>query len=135
MTFQKYQTYGRKYKMVGIDIIDIERVDGSDEFLNKIANEKEIEYVKKSFCDSLRIQRTGALFCVKEAVMKALDLGKGSGVVFKDIELTHQPSGKPSVILHGKALERLNQAYSGKRIEVSLSHTPITAIAIAIVAD
>ena len=46
--------------MVGIDIIDIERVDGSDEFLNKIANEKEIEYVKKSFCDSLRLQRAGA---------------------------------------------------------------------------
>ena len=29
--------------MVGIDIIDIERVDKSDEFLQKIANEKEIE--------------------------------------------------------------------------------------------
>ena len=121
--------------MVGIDIIDIERVDGSDEFLNKIARDGEIDYIKKSFCDSLRLQRTGALFCVKEAVMKALGLGKNSGVVFKDIELTHQPSGKPTVLLHGVALEKMNSDHPGKHIEVSLSHTPISAIAIAIVTD
>lgn len=118
--------------MVGIDIIDIERVDKSQEFLKKIANESEIEYVSKSFCESLRHQRTGALFCVKEAVMKALEMGKNSGVVFKDIELSHEESGKPIVILHGKALERYNERFFGKKIEVSLSHTPIMAIAIAI---
>ena len=56
--------------MIGIDCIDIERVDKSDEFLQKIARDNEIEYIKKSFCESLRLQRTGALFCVKEAVMK-----------------------------------------------------------------
>lgn len=119
--------------MVGVDIIDIDRVDESEEFLNKIANEKEKEYVKKSFCDSLRKQRTGALFCVKEAVMKALEMGKGSGVTFKDIELDHEESGKPIVILHGMALEKYNSNFNNKKIEVSLSHTPVTAIAIAII--
>ena len=118
--------------MVGIDIIDIERVDKSEEFLKKIANEKEIEYVQKSFCESLRHQRTAALFCVKEAVMKALEMGKNSGVVFKDIEISHEDSGKPIVILHGKALEKYQQSFIDKRIEISLSHTPIMAIAIAI---
>lgn len=124
--------HGRKFKMVGIDIIDIERVDKSEEFLKKIANEKEIEYVQKSFCESLRHQRTGALFCVKEAVMKALEMGKNSGVVFKDIELSHEESGKPIVILHGKALEKYQQNFADKKIEISLSHTPVMAIAIAI---
>lgn len=119
--------------MVGIDIIDIERVDTSDEFLEKIANESEIEYVKKSFCESLRHQRTGALFCVKEAVMKALEMGKGSGVVFKDIELSHEESGKPVVILHGKAKEKFESDFAGKKIEISLSHTPLNAIAMAII--
>lgn len=119
--------------MVGIDIIDIERVDKSDEFLNRIANDNEIEYVKKSFCESLRHQRTGALFCVKEAVMKALEMGKNSGVVFKDIELSHEESGKPIVILHGKALEKYNNFFKGKNIEISLSHTPEYATAIAII--
>ena len=119
--------------MIGIDIIDIERVDTSDEFLQKIANEKEIEYVKKSFCESLRHQRIGALFCVKEAVMKALEMGKNSGVLFKDIELMHEDSGKPTIILHGKALEKYNKNYADKKIEISLSHTPQMATAIAII--
>lgn len=119
--------------MVGIDIIDIERVDTSEKFLEKIALENEIQYVKKSFCESLRHQRTGALFCVKEAVMKALEMGKDSGVVFKDIELSHEENGKPIVILHGKAKERFDSFFKGKRIEVSLSHTPLMATAIAII--
>ncbi len=119
--------------MIGIDCIDIERVDNSDEFLNRIASNEEINYVKKSFCDSLRVQRTGALFCVKEAVMKALELGKGSGVVFKDIELCHYESGKPYVKLYGKALDKFNSDFKDKKIEISLSHTPIIAMAIAII--
>ena len=104
--------------MVGIDIIDIARIDTSEQFLDKI---------------SLRHQRTGALFCVKEAVMKALEMGKNSGVVFKDIELQHEESGKPIVVLHGKALEKYNNFFSGKKIEVSLSHTPEYATAIAMI--
>lgn len=118
--------------MIGIDIIDIERVDKSEEFIDKIATEEEKKYIMKSFCDSLRNQRVGALFCLKEAVMKALEMGKGSGVVFKDIELSHEDNGKPFVILHGKALEKYNQFFKDKKIEVSISHTPIMAIAIAI---
>lgn len=119
--------------MIGIDCIDIERVDKSDEFLQKIARDGEIEYIQKSFCESLRLQRTGALFCVKEAVMKALEMGKNSGVVFKDIELCHEDSGKPFVKLHGKALEKFNMCFANRTIEISLSHTPIVAMAVAII--
>lgn len=119
--------------MVGIDIIEIERIDKSDAFLERIANPKEIEYVKKSACESLQHQRTGALFCVKEAVMKALELGANSKVRFKDIELAHEESGKPIVILHGVALEKFEKSFSGKKIEVSLSHTPTMATAIAVI--
>ncbi|MBQ8792812.1 MAG: 4'-phosphopantetheinyl transferase superfamily protein, partial [Clostridia bacterium] len=71
--------------MVGIDIIEVERVDTSDAFLNRIAHESEISYINKSSCNGLRHQRIAALFCVKEAVMKALEMGAKSGVVFKDI--------------------------------------------------
>ena len=119
--------------MVGIDIIEIERVDKSDAFLERIANPSEIEYAQKSFCDSLRHQRTGALFCVKEAVMKALELGKDSGVCFKDSELAHEKSGKPIVILHGVAKEKYDSVFAGKKIEISLSHTPTFATAIAVI--
>ena len=118
--------------MVGIDIVEVERVDTSKKFLTRIAHESEIAYINKSSCDSLRHQRIAALFCVKEAVMKALEMGAKSGVVFKDIELSHEENGKPVVILHGKALEKFQNDFAGKQIEVSLSHTQAYATAIAI---
>ncbi len=118
--------------MVGIDILEVKRIDTSEAFVNKIAREGEIAYINKSPCESLRKQRLTALFCLKEAVMKALEMGKGSGVVFKDIELCHEESGKPFVMLHGKALEKFNSHFSDKKIEVSLSHTENYATAIAI---
>ncbi len=119
--------------MVGIDILEVERIDESDAFLKKIANEKEIEYVKKSSCESLVHQRIAALFCVKEAVMKALGLGADSKVRFKDIELCHQPSGKPYVVLNGVAKKKMESEFAGKKIEVSLSHTKAYATAIAVI--
>lgn len=114
-------------------MMDIEELDKSEQFLEEIANENEINYIKKSFCESLRHQRTGALLCVKDATIKALGINKRNGVTYKDIELAHEPSGKPIVILHGKALEKYEKDFNNKKIEVSLSHTPTTAIAIAII--
>ena len=118
--------------MVGIDILEVARIDHSDAFINKIAREEEIAYIKSSPCQSLQAQRLTALFCVKEAVMKALEMGKNSGVVFKDIQLCHEDSGKPYVKLHGKALEKYSTHFADKKIEVSLSHTENYATAIAI---
>lgn len=118
--------------MIGIDIIDIEDFDKSDEILKENANEKEIEYIQKSFCDSLRCQRMAALLCVKNATIKALEINKKQGVSLKDIELSHEANGKPIVILHGQALEIYKKNFKDKNIEISLSHTPKTAIAITV---
>ncbi len=119
--------------MVGIDILDLERLDTSDSFMKKIAFDEEIEYVLKSPCDSLVRQRLGALFCVKEAVMKALEMGKDSGVSFKDIKLCHKENGKPFIELFGKAREKFDAFFYGKTIEVSISHSPLYATAIAVI--
>jgi len=62
-----------------------------------------------------------------------LDMGTKSGVVFKDIQLCHKESGKPFVILHGKAFDKFNNCFQGKQIEVSISHTKNYATAIAII--
>ena len=119
--------------MVGIDILDLERLDTTENFMKKIAFEEEIKYIKKSPCESLSRQRLGALFCVKEAVMKALEMGKDSGVSFKDIKLCHKENGKPYVKLFGKAKEKFEDFFKGKSIEVSLSHTPLYATAVAVI--
>ena len=119
--------------MIGIDIIEVDRVDTSEKFVSRIALAGEIQYINKSGCESLRHQKIAALFCVKEAVMKALEMGANSGVVFHDIELCHEDSGKPFVKLHGKALEKFEACFANKHIEISLSHTPNYATAIAII--
>ncbi|MBE7073933.1 MAG: holo-[acyl-carrier-protein] synthase [Clostridiales bacterium] len=119
--------------MVGIDIIEVVRVDQSQDFVQRIASESEIEYINKSKSQKLRHQRIAALFCVKEAVMKALDMGAGSGVVFKDIILSHTDTGKPIIALQGKALEKYNEYFKEKTIEVSISHTENYATAIALI--
>ena len=121
--------------MIGIDLLEVERIDDSIEFLSKIAHKEEIDYINKNKCEHLRKQKITALFCVKEAVMKALGMGNGSGVVFKDIMLCHQESGKPFVKLFGKAQEKFESEFKGKKVEVSLSHTKTYATAIAIIVD
>jgi len=118
--------------MVGIDIIELNRVDTSDNFLNKIAHEDEISYIKKTMCEQVQHERIASLFCVKEAVMKALGLGKNSGVVFKDIKLCHESSGKPYVELYGVAKEEYQKKYRNYYINISISHSKTIATAIAV---
>ena len=119
--------------MIGIDLIEVDRVDKSEAFLNKIANNSEIDYINKSKCENLRRQRIAALFCVKEAVLKALGTGLSDGISIKDVELFHQEKGKPYVKLTGKAFEIFENNFKGKKIEISISHTQNYATAIAII--
>lgn len=116
--------------MIGIDMTDIDQVDTSEQFLKELASDEEIKYIQKSFCESLRHQRIGALQCVKGAVNKALGIGRGENL---DIELSHDSSGKPFVILHGKALKKFEKDFQGKKLEVSISHTPKMAVAVAVI--
>lgn len=112
-------------------MVEIKDLDKSEIFLKEIASDSEIEYVKKSSNESLRNQRFGALLCIKKAVFKTLDLGEDND--YKEVHLSHDLYGKPIVTLHGKALEKYNQNFVDKKIEISLSHTPKTAVAIAII--
>ncbi len=117
--------------MIGIDLVEVARISESEAFVDKIALEGEKTYLNSS--PVLKKQRIAALFSLKEAVMKALEMGKDSGVVFKDIELYHEENGKPCVRLHGKALEKFENCFSGKNLEVSISHIKDYATAIAMI--
>lgn len=119
--------------MIGIDILEVDRVDMSENFMHKIAHDDEIDYIKKSPCQSLQKQRLASLFCVKEAVMKALNMGKNSGVSFKDIKLCHEEGGMPFVQLLGRAKEKFDTFFKDKKIHVSISHTQNYASAVALI--
>ncbi len=116
--------------MIGIDLVEVARFTLDENFMTRIADEEEVEYVKSA--PALSLQRLAALWAVKEAVIKALNLG-GSGVSFHDIKLCHEETGKPYVELSGQAKQEMDICYYGKKIEVSLSHTKAHATAIAII--
>ena len=119
--------------MIGIDIIEVKRFKPNDEFLKRIAFDEEIAYINQVNNNILREQKVASLWAVKEAVMKALGLGKNSGVSFKDIKLVHEENGKPYIELFGIAKQEFDISYFGKKIEVSISHTKEYASAVAII--
>ena len=116
----------------GTDIIETKRMKDAvnkwdKAFLDKIFTEKELQYSmrKKFYC-----QHLAARFAAKEAVFKAF--GEGfSSANFKDIEITNDKNGKPSVYLKGQMKELAEQKGVGD-ILVSMSHTRNYAQAMAI---
>lgn len=79
-----------------------------------------------------RAESAAAMFAAKEAVAKALGTGFAKGVGASLIEVTHDESGAPGVLLHGGAMERL-AAIGGRRILLSLSHEGDMAMAFAVI--
>jgi holo-[acyl-carrier protein] synthase len=114
----------------GIDIAEVPRIAESiarfgERFLRRIYTEGEIRY-----CESKanRVERYAARFAAKEAAMKALGTGWNHGVRWRDVEVTRQPGGRPTMTFHGKAAEfaaRLGAVH----VALSLSHTAEQAIA------
>src|SRR5258707_620302 len=114
----------------GIDIAEVPRIAQAlarygNRFLHRVFTEGEIRY-----CDSKanRVERYAARFAAKEAGMKALCTGWNHGVRWRDIEVSRQPGGQPTITFHGKAAEfaaRLGAVH----VALSLSHTAEQAIA------
>jgi holo-[acyl-carrier protein] synthase len=120
---------------VGIDLVDLERV-------RELFADKGEQAMTRFFCDherrylASRPDATGhaaARIAAKEAVYKALQSLPGArGVGWRDIEVARDPEGRPAIRLHGLA-ERLSQERGGLAIKISLTHSALSAGAIAIV--
>jgi holo-[acyl-carrier protein] synthase len=114
----------------GVDIIEIFRIAGvfqryGQRFLDRIYTPEEIAYCRG------RAPNLAGRFAAKEAVMKALGTGV-RGVGWKDIEVTRQESGAPSILLHGRAKSRA-QRVGVCDISVSMSHSRDYAVAFVVV--
>jgi holo-[acyl-carrier protein] synthase len=116
---------------VGLDIVEKERIARAvlrwgERFLAKVFTRRELEEC------SGRHDRTGSLaarFAAKEAAFKALGTGWSEGVGWKDVEITRAAGGKPEIVFHGEALERMR----GRRALVSLTHDSRTAAAVVLI--
>ena len=121
---------------VGIDIIDIRRID-------KVINKYRNRFKNKCFLNSeinrsenrkKSVESYAKRYAAKEACSKALGTGLAKGVFWKDIEIVNDKYGKPKIILHNKAKKILNSFnYKNVNIEVSLSDEKHYAIANVII--
>ena len=114
----------------GIDITEVPRIRESIErfgvrFLHRVFTEGEIRY-----CDSKanRFERYAARFAAKEAGMKALGTGWNFGVRWRDLEVSRNPGGRPTLLFHGKAAE-FAAKLGTVNVALSLTHTPQQAMA------
>ncbi len=118
---------------VGVDLVEVSRIAQvleryGDRFLKRVFTPQERLFVK----DKAEVaQRLAAFFAAKEACLKALGTGL-RGISWQEVEVGHEPSGRPFLTLRGRAQERF-QALQGKRLHLSLSHERTHAVAIVII--
>lgn len=120
----------------GIDLAEVDRIQASIErhgerFLQRIYTAGEVAYVERK---ANRYERYAARFAAKEAGMKAIGTGWRRGVTFQDFEVANLPSGRPTLLLHGRAAEIASQL-GVKRISLSLTHTSAQGMAFVILED
>jgi len=121
---------------VGTDLAEVERIGKSverfgDRFLTRIYTARERAYAMSK---ANWAERLAARFAAKEAGMKAIGTGLSRGVSWQHLEVANEPSGRPTLLLHGTVLQVAN-ALGVKRISVSLTHTKKLAFAVVILED
>ena len=120
---------------VGIDLVDLERIrlllaSKGEQAMSRFFSAHEREYMAS------RPDVTGhaaARIAAKEAVYKAMQaLPSARGIGWRDIEVARDGEGRPAIQLHGLAA-KISEASGGLRIQISLTHSALSAGAIAVV--
>jgi holo-[acyl-carrier protein] synthase len=117
--------------LLGIDLTEVDRVAGllerwGDRFVNRVFLPGEISPRRRH--PRARAQHVAGRFAAKEATMKALGTGT-RGVAFREIEVRPDLRGKPTLTLHGRALDRARRLQV-RSMEVSITHGQTTAAAV-----
>lgn len=123
-------------KGIGIDIIEISRIDDSIKRFGKSFIDRIYTAEEQRRCDARTDKRFyyAGRWAAKEAVSKALGCGIGKNCSWLDIEIFNSPTGSPSVFLSGAAAEKLAECGASK-LHVSISHERTNAVAMAVIED
>jgi len=118
---------------LGVDITEVDRIEAAIErrgraLLKRLFTPSEIAYCEKH---RNRAERFAGRFAAKEAAMKALGTGWAHGVRWVDIEVTREPSGKPTLKLSGAACA-IATSLGVQNIALTITHTGNTALALVI---
>jgi holo-[acyl-carrier protein] synthase len=118
----------------GIDICEVHRIKQAlssahgDRLKERVFTPREIAYAERK---ANPFERFAARFAAKEAGMKALGTGWRGGIAWCDFEVSNLPSGRPTLLLHGKAKE-IAARLGALNIALSLTHTSEQAMAMVI---
>jgi holo-[acyl-carrier protein] synthase len=123
---------------LGSDLIDIRRVERTIErygerFLQRIFTDLER---RKSDRRANRAASYAKRYAAKEACAKALGTGFRKGVFWRDLGVVNLPSGRPTMVLTGGALVRLQAmtpAGMDVRIDLTITDEPPMAQALVII--
>jgi holo-[acyl-carrier protein] synthase len=120
----------------GVDMIEIARIAEvlaryGDRFCQRIYLPGEIRYCrsKKNGAESF-----AARFAAKEAAAKALGTGIQHGVAWRDIEVVRAPSGRPTLLFHGRAAAIAGEL-GVRNAVISLTHSRTQALAQVLLED
>src|SRR6266478_7669045 len=123
---------------IGSDLIDITRIERTiarfgERFLDRIFTDVERG---KSDRRANRAASYAKRYAAKEACSKALGTGFRDGVFWRDLGVVNLPSGRPSMVLTGGALARL-QAMTPPgmvaRIDLTITDEPPMAQALVVI--
>jgi len=109
---------------MGSDLTDIRRIEKvigkhGERFLERIFTEAERARAERK---AKRVETYAKRFAAKEACAKALGTGIRGGVWWRDMGVVNMPSGRPTMMLTGGALRRL-EAITPEGCEVRIDLT------------
>jgi holo-[acyl-carrier protein] synthase len=115
---------------LGIDITEVSRMREAIERRGQALLKRVFTPAEITYCEKHRdpFERFAARFAAKEAGMKALGTGWRFGVRWVDLEVVRLPSGKPTLVLHGKAHE-FAVKMGVTNISLTITHTGNSALA------
>jgi holo-[acyl-carrier protein] synthase len=120
----------------GIDLVEIGRIQQSMDRFGPRFLDRVYTAAEQAYCARKRkaAESFAARFAAKEAGAKALGTGINHGVNWLEIEVVREPSGKPTLVFHGRAAQfaaRLGVRHAA----LSITHTNDLSMASVLLED
>ena len=116
---------------LGIDIAEMARLAKVYEKFGRRFLEKFLTPTELASLPAQPLPYIAGRFAAKEAAVKALGTGFAEGIGPRDVAVRSLPSGKPELVLSGKAREKAD-ALGAKKLHLTLTHTRDNAAAVVI---
>ncbi len=116
---------------IGVDIIEVDRLKQTldrygENFLQKVFTPTELNYSRSKVDVHHHL---AARFAAKEAFSKAFATGWSGPFRWRDVEVSNDLLGKPSITVHGEMRKQLGDS----QIHVSISHSDRAVVAVVLI--